>query len=78
MELFCTASRAWDAVMILAKSAEAAKSIDGEKVRDEFEKVAGYVGAGAAEYSFSADHNGIGKNPYFMGVVKDGKLTAAK
>jgi branched-chain amino acid transport system substrate-binding protein len=68
------ASRAWDSLQMMAKAMEAAKSTDGTAVRDAFEKLGPYVGAGAP-YEFTADqHVGITKNPYLIAYVKDGKL----
>lgn len=68
------ASRAWDSLQMMAKAMEAAKSTEGEAVRDAFEKIGPYVGAGAP-YDFSPErHVGITKTPYVIAYVKDGKL----
>jgi len=68
------ASRAWDSLMMLAKAMEAAKTTEGTAVRDAFEKLGPYVGAGAP-YEFSeTQHVGITRNPYVTAYVKDGKL----
>ena len=68
------ASRAWDSLMMMAKAVEAAKSIDGTALRDGFEKLGHYDGAGAS-YDFSeAQHVGIVTNPYVIAVVEAGKL----
>jgi branched-chain amino acid transport system substrate-binding protein len=68
------ASRAWDSLQMMARAMEAAKSTDGTAVRDAFEKLGPYVGAGAP-YEFTAEqHVGITKNPYLIAYVKDGKL----
>lgn len=69
------ASRAWDSLLMLAKAIEAAKTTEGTAVRDAFEKLGPYVGAGAT-YEFSeTQHIGITKNPYLIAhVTKDGKL----
>jgi ABC-type branched-subunit amino acid transport system substrate-binding protein len=67
-------SRAWDSLLMMAKAMEAAKSTEGEAVRNAFEKIGPYVGAGAP-YDFSATkHVGITKNPYVIAHVKGGKL----
>jgi ABC-type branched-subunit amino acid transport system substrate-binding protein len=67
-------SRAWDSLLMMARAMEAAKSTDGAVVRDAFEKIGHYVGAGAP-YDFSpTQHVGINKNPYVIAYVKDGKL----
>lgn len=67
-------SRAWDSLLMMAQAMEAAKTTEGTAVRDTFEKIGHYVGAGAP-YDFSAEqHVGITKNPYVIAYVKDGKL----
>jgi len=72
------ASRAWDAMMVIAKAVEAAHSTDGAKVRDALEQVSHYQGA-AALYEFSPkQHVGVVKNPFVIGEVKDGKLIQVK
>ena len=64
------ASRAWDSLLMMVQAMEAAKTTEGTAVRDAFEKLGPYVGAGAP-YDFSAEqHVGITKNPYVMAYVK--------
>jgi ABC-type branched-subunit amino acid transport system substrate-binding protein len=71
-------SRAWDSVMMMAMAMEAAKSTDGEAVRDAFEKIGHYDGAGAS-YDFSAtQHVGVTKNPYQMAHIVNGKIAFKK
>jgi branched-chain amino acid transport system substrate-binding protein len=69
------ASRAWDSLLMMVRAIEAAKSTEGTGVRDAFEKLGPYVGAGAP-YDFSeTQHVGITRNPYVIAYVKkDGKL----
>lgn len=68
------ASRAWDSLLMMSQAMEAAKTTEGTAVRDAFEKIGPYVGAGAP-YDFSpTQHVGITKNPYVIAYVKDGKL----
>jgi ABC-type branched-subunit amino acid transport system substrate-binding protein len=68
------ASRAWDSLLMMAQAMEAAKTTEGTAVRDAFENIGPYVGAGAP-YDFSpTQHVGITKNPYVIAYVKDGKL----
>lgn len=68
------ASRAWDSVMMMVAAMKKAGSVDGTAVRDAFEKLGHYDGAGAS-YNFTAqEHVGITKNPYVIATVKDGKL----
>lgn len=67
-------SRAWDSLLMLAQAMEAAKTTEGTAVRDAFEKIGPYVGAGAP-YDFSpTQHVGITRNPYVIAYAKDGKL----
>jgi ABC-type branched-subunit amino acid transport system substrate-binding protein len=67
-------SRAWDSLLMMVQAMEAAKTTEGTAVRDAFEKIGHYVGAGAP-YDFSpTQHVGITKNPYVIACVKDGKL----
>ena len=47
-------SRAWDSLLMMAQAMEAAKTTEGTAVRDAFEKIGPYVGAGAP-YDFSAN-----------------------
>jgi branched-chain amino acid transport system substrate-binding protein len=68
------ASRAWDSLLMMVQAMEAAKTTEGTAVRDAFEKLGPYVGAGAP-YDFSpTQHVGITKNPYVIAYAKDGKL----
>jgi branched-chain amino acid transport system substrate-binding protein len=68
------ASRAWDSLLMMAQAMEAAKTTEGSAVRDAFEKIGHYVGAGAP-YDFSqTQHVGITRNPYVIAWAKDGKL----
>lgn len=70
--------RAWDSLMVTAKAAEKAKSLEGPAMRDAIEAISGYQGA-IASYNFSAEqHVGIGKNPLIIAQVRAGKFVAAK
>lgn len=72
------ASRAWDSMMMMAMAMKAAGTTDGEKVRDAFEKLGPYTGAGAS-YNFTTEnHIGITQNPYVVVSVKDDKLVIRK
>jgi ABC-type branched-subunit amino acid transport system substrate-binding protein len=72
------ASRAWDSILMMANAIRKAKSVDGTAIRDAFETLGHYDGAGAS-YDFSADqHVGITQNPYVIAAVKNGKLTIVK
>ena len=72
------ASRAWDSLMMMTKAMEAAKTTEGEAVRDAFEKIGHYDGAGAS-YDFSAsEHVGVTKNPYQVAHIVNGKIAFKK
>jgi ABC-type branched-subunit amino acid transport system substrate-binding protein len=72
------AARAWDSIMMMAAAMKKANSVDGTVVRDTFEKLGHFDGAGAS-YEFTTDqHVGITKNPYVIAVVKNGKLAVKK
>jgi len=68
------ASRAWDSMMMMAMAMKAAGTTDGEKVRDAFEKLGPYVGAGASYDFTTQNHIGITQNPYVLISVRDDKL----
>jgi branched-chain amino acid transport system substrate-binding protein len=68
------ASRAWDSLIMMTKAMEAAKTTEGTAVRDAFEKIGHYDGAGAS-YDFSAtQHIGVTKNPYQIAHIVNGKI----
>jgi ABC-type branched-subunit amino acid transport system substrate-binding protein len=72
------ASRAWDSVMMMVKAMEMAKTTEGTAVRDAFEKIGHYDGAGAS-YEFSAtEHTGVTKNPYYVAHIVNGKIAFKK
>lgn len=72
------ASRAWDSMMMMTMAMKAAGTTDGEKVRDAFEKLGPYTGAGAS-YNFTKEnHIGITQNPYVVVSVKGDKLVIRK
>ena len=72
------ASRAWDSLLMMVAAMKKANTTEGEAVRDAFEKLGPYVGAGAS-YDFTTErHIGITTNPYVLVSVKDDKLVARK
>ena len=72
------ASRAWDSMMMMVAAMKKANSTEGEAVRDAFEKLGPYVGAGAS-YDFNTErHIGITTNPYVLVSVKNDKLVERK
>lgn len=69
---------AYDAVLIITKALEAAKSTDREKVRDAVENLKELVGT-AGTFTFSAeDHTGLDLSAFEMLTVKDGKFEIYK
>ena len=72
------ASRAWDSLMMMVAAMKKANTTEGEAVRNAFEQLGHYDGAGAS-YDFTAEqHIGITKNPYELAQMKDGKLVIKK
>lgn len=72
------ASRAWDSMMMMVAAMKKANTTEGEAVRDAFEKLGPYVGAGAS-YDFTHErHIGITTNPYVLVSVKNDKLVVRK
>jgi ABC-type branched-subunit amino acid transport system substrate-binding protein len=72
------ASRAWDSMMMMVMAMKAAGTTNGEKVRDAFEKLGPYIGAGAS-YDFTHErHIGITQNPYVLVSVKGDNLVIRK
>lgn len=72
------ASRAWDSMMMMVAAMKKANTTEGEAVRDAFEKLGPYVGAGAS-YDFTTErHIGITTNPYVLVSVKNDKLVVRK
>jgi ABC-type branched-subunit amino acid transport system substrate-binding protein len=72
------ASRAWDSMMMMVMAMKAAGTTDGEKVRDAFEKLGSYTGAGATYTFTTANHIGITQNPYVLVSVKGDNLVIRK
>ena len=69
---------AYDAILIVVKGIETAKSTDRAKVRDAIENLKGLVGT-AGIFNFSPqDHNGLALDAFEMLTVKDGKFAIYK
>ncbi len=65
---------AYDAMIILVKAIEKAKSVDKESVRNSIENLKGVVGTGGI-FNFSpTDHNGLDIDAFEMLTVKKGKF----
>ena len=70
--------RAWDSMIVIAKAAEKAKSVEGAPMRDAIETLPATQGA-IASYNFSPEqHVGITQNPLFLATVRDGKFEIVK
>lgn len=71
------AGRGYDAVMFLGQAIARANTFDGEKVRDELERVSGFQGTSGA-YNFDKSHYGITQNPYVLGQFDGDRLVIMK
>jgi branched-chain amino acid transport system substrate-binding protein len=72
------ASRAWDSLLMMAAAMKKANTTEGEAVRNAFEQLGHYDGAGASYEFTPTQHIGITQNPYVIASVKDGKLVLKK
>jgi len=62
----------WDGVMLLAKAIEMGKSAEPKDIRDNMEKITGFVGIGGV-FNFSpTDHNGLDATAFEMIEVAGG------
>ena len=63
---------AYDAIMLTAKAIENGKSAKPEDIRDNLEKIKGFVGVSGI-FDFSAeDHNGLSDKDFVMVTIKNG------
>ena len=68
------AGKGWDALSLAVTAIKKANAVDGEKLRDTVETIAGFQGTGGV-YNFSATvHQGITENPFVIGTIEGGKL----
>jgi len=69
---------AYDALFIIVEAIKKAGEPTPDKIRNEIEKIKGYVGT-AGIFNFSPeDHNGLKKDAFELLTVKDGKFTVLK
>ncbi|MBN2719656.1 MAG: ABC transporter substrate-binding protein, partial [Proteobacteria bacterium] len=72
---------AWDAFQLAVKAIENAEKAGGATratIRDELEKIQGFVGTGGV-FNFSAeDHNGLTKDGFVMVEIKNGTWNLAE
>ncbi len=69
--------RGYDAVLFTAEAIRKANSLDGEKIRDQLDKISGFQGTSGA-YNFDKSHYGITQNPYVLAQIIDGKIAIVK
>ncbi|TVM16172.1 ABC transporter substrate-binding protein [Oceanidesulfovibrio indonesiensis] len=63
---------AWDALMLTVKAIEMGNSADPQDIRDNLEKIEGFVGTGGI-FNFSAeDHNGLDASAFEMVIIENG------
>ncbi len=71
------AGRGYDSVLFVAEAIRRGQSFDGEKIRDQIEKISGFQGTSGA-YNFDKSHYGITENPYVLAQIVDGKIAIVK
>lgn len=57
---------AYDGLMLVVKAIEAGGSAEPQAIRDNLEKITGYVGATAVYNMSATDHNGVGPDAFVM------------
>jgi branched-chain amino acid transport system substrate-binding protein len=63
---------AWDALMLVVTAIEMGKSADPQSIRDNLEKITGFVGTGGI-FNFSpTEHNGLNKDAFEMVLIENG------
>ena len=69
---------AWDAVMLVVTAIEMGQSADPTDIRDNLEKILGFVGTGGI-FNFSAeDHNGLTEDAFEMVIIENGEWVIAE
>jgi branched-chain amino acid transport system substrate-binding protein len=71
------AGRGYDAVLFVAEAIKKANSLDGEKIREQLDKVSGFQGTSGV-YNFDKSRYGITENPYVLAQIIDGKIVIVK
>lgn len=70
--------RGWDAVMLIAEGAKRGQGTDGQAVRDGLNAIDDYTGTSGV-YSYAGSNRyGVKLNPYYIGVIVDGKVKIVK
>jgi branched-chain amino acid transport system substrate-binding protein len=62
---------AYDALMLLVMAMEKAGTDDPAQVRDQLEKIQGFIGTGGIFNMSAADHNGLTKDAFVMVEIKN-------
>jgi len=62
---------AWDAMMLIKEAIEMGGSADPEDIRDNLEKIQGFVGTGGIFNMSPQDHNGLDETSFVMAVIED-------
>jgi branched-chain amino acid transport system substrate-binding protein len=68
---------AYDGLMILVEAMQRAKSFDKAKVRDEIERIKGYIGTAGIVNMSPTDHLGLDLSAFRMLEIKNGDWTIA-
>ncbi len=69
---------AWDALMLVKKAIEMGQSADPRDIRDNLEKIKGFVGTGGIFNYSPEDHNGLDESAFEMVVIKNGDWQIVK
>jgi len=62
---------AWDAMMLIKEAIEMGGSADPKDIRDNLEKIQGFVGTGGIFNMSPQDHNGLDETSFVMAVIED-------
>ncbi len=62
---------AWDAMMLIKEAIEMGGSAEPADIRDNLEKIRGFVGTGGIFNMSPEDHNGLDETSFVMAVIED-------
>lgn len=62
---------AWDALMLIKKAIEMGESTDPKSIRDNLEKIQGFIATGGTFNLSPQDHNGLDESSFVMAVIED-------
>ncbi|RQD64632.1 MAG: ABC transporter substrate-binding protein [Desulfonatronovibrio sp. MSAO_Bac4] len=62
---------AWDALMLIKEAIEKGESAEPKSIRDNLEKIQGFVGTGGIFNLSPEDHNGLDESSFVMAVIED-------